>query len=148
MRPLLSPPLPVARPLTPPLRTDRRPAPPPPRRQPIPLEFLAIVGSEHDPVEHRRDMVVDYARRNPLRASMGGLLEPLVQPGRDIFAFHLEHRGLGKQYSLYVESEQGRREWLACIRDQVTIRRVHNAVRPRSPARMSLSAPSLKPRRC
>jgi hypothetical protein len=97
-------------------------------------------------------MVVDYVARRthqkPFRMS-NLLLDPLVQPepDRQIFPFHLEHAGLRKGYTLFVETEEARREWLTAIKDQSAVRRVvleNNAVSaPPTPLPPSLAGPSI-----
>lgn len=77
-------------------------------------------------------MIVDYQRRKPFKVS--NLLEPITQPERDVFGFHFEHRGLRKGYSVYLESEGERKDWVEKIREQVGVRKVvleSNPVRSR-----------------
>lgn len=78
-------------------------------------------------------MIIDYARSRPLRPS--NILDPLLQPDRTIFPFHIEHKASAKGYSLYVEFDKesknplgnpSRKDWLAAIKDQIMVRNVAN----------------------
>ncbi|CED84061.1 RhoGEF GTPase [Phaffia rhodozyma] len=90
--------------------------------RPLPLEYLRLVGSENDPGEHRRDMIVDYQRKKPIKLST--ILEPLVQPDRTVYPFHIEHKGNGQAYSLYVDTVASRKEWVSRLKHQITVRKV------------------------
>jgi hypothetical protein len=92
-----------------------------------PLKLSTDLQLPSPPVQ----MIIDYTRSKPLRPS--NILDPLIQPDRTIFPFHIEHKASAKGYSLYVENDKegkegnpSRKEWLAAIKDQIMVRNVAN----------------------